>query len=166
MLNYRVQPGLMALSHGLGVNWPIVILTLTGLVAGLTLLMEVDVVAKKRDWLSVKMPLIGVLNHKRCLSRMATTLGILLASGIDLLTRYLKQLERSLENRYIKMVLIELRKRLRMAQKSESGYGRKQCIPQSFCQLVAIGEASGSLPEVLETLNIIYTDEIQARNRC
>lgn len=153
---------LMALSHGLGVNWPIVILTLTGLVAGLTLLMEVDVVAKKRDWLSVKMPLIGVLNHKRCLSRMATTLGMLLASGIDLLTA-LKQLEGVTENRYIKMVLIELREKVTNGSSLSQGMVESNVFPSLFCQLVGIGEASGSLPEVLETLNIIYTDEIQAR---
>lgn len=153
---------LMALSHGLGVNWPIVILTLTGLVAGLTLLMEVDVVAKKRDCLSVKMPLIGVLNHKRCLSRMATTLGMLLASGIDLLTA-LKQLEGVTENRYIKMVLIELREKVTNGSSLSQGMVESNVFPSLFCQLVAIGEASGSLPEVLETLNIIYTDEIQAR---
>ena len=61
------------------------------------------------------------------------------------------------------MVLIELREKVTNGSSLSQGMVESNVFPSLFCQLVAIGEASGSLPEVLETLNIIYTDEIQAR---
>lgn len=153
---------LMGLSHGLSVGWPIVLLILVGLAAGVTLLMETAVVINTRDWLRIKLPLIGALNHKRCLARIATTLGMLLASGIDLLTA-LNRLEGVTDNRYIKKELIGLREKVANGKSLSQGMAESEVFPRLFYQLVAIGEASGSLPEVLETLNVIYADEVQAR---
>lgn len=153
---------LMGLSHGLSVGWPIVLLTLVGLIAGLILLVEIDAVANWRDWLSIKMPLIGILNHKRCLGRIATTLGMFLASGIDLLAA-LNRLEGIADNRYVKKELILLREKVANGKSLSQGLTESDVFPSLFCQLVAIGEVSGSLPVVLETLNLMYADEVRTR---
>jgi type IV pilus assembly protein PilC len=153
---------LMGLSRGLSVGWPMIILALAGLAAGLTLLMEVNVVANLRDKLSIKLPLIGVLNHKRFLERIATTLGMFLGSGIDLLVA-LNRLEGVTDNRYIKKELIVLREKVANGKSLNQGMAESGIFPSLFCQLVAIGEVSGSLPEVLETLNLIYADEVRVR---
>lgn len=153
---------LMGLSHGLRVGWPVIILTLAGLAAGLTLLKDIDAVANLRDWLRIKLPLIGVLNHKRCLGRIATTMGMLLGSGVDLLAA-LNRLEGVTDNRYIKKELILLREKVVNGKGLGLGMEESDIFPSLFCQLVTIGEVSGSLPEILETLNRIYADEVRTR---
>ena len=153
---------LMTLSDGLSVRWPIILLILAGFATGVVLLTEIDAVAKWRDWLKIKLPLIGRLNHKRDLARIATIMGMLMGSGVDLLTA-LNRLDGVTENRYIKIELIRLREKVVNGKSLSQGMTESDAFPGLFCQLVAIGEVSGSLPEVLETLNLIYADEVQAK---
>jgi len=153
---------LMELSHGLSTGWPMIILTLTALVAGFVFLMEIESVANLKDWLKMKTPLIGILDHKRSLARIATILGMFLGSGVDLLVA-LNHLEGVADNRYIKRELRVLREKVVSGTSLSHGMAESQVFPSLFCQLVAIGEVSGSLPEVLDTLNLIYADEIRTR---
>jgi len=153
---------LIGMSQGLRAGWTMMILILVGLAAGLSFLMEIDTVASFKDWLKIKLPLIGSLNHKRCLARIATTLGMLLGSGVDLLTA-LNRLEGVTDNRYIKKELILLREKVVNGKSLGMGMAESDAFPSLFCQLIAIGEVSGSLPKVLETLNLIYADEVRMR---
>jgi len=153
---------LMGLSHALSTGWPMMILISVGLAAGFTCLTEIDSVANFRDWLKIKLPLIGTINHQRYLGRIAATLGMLLESGIDLLAA-LKRLEGIADNRYIKGELIVLREKVTNGKSLSQSMAESDVVPSLFCQLVAIGEASGALPEVLCTLNLIYEDEISSR---
>jgi len=153
---------LINMSQGLSTGWPMLIIILAGLAAGIYFLMEIDAVANVKDWLKIKLPLIGSLNHKRCLARIATTLGMLLASGVDLLAA-LNRLEGVTDNRYIKKELILLREKVVNGKSLGQGMAESGAFPSLFCQLVAIGEVSGSLPKVLETLNLVYADEVRTR---
>ena len=87
---------------------------------------------------------------------------MLLESGIDLLAA-LKRLEGIADNRYIKSELIVLREKVTNGKSLSQSMAESAVLPSLFCQLVAIGEASGALPEVLCTLNLIYEDEISSR---
>jgi type IV pilus assembly protein PilC len=153
---------LMGLSHGSSGGWSIVLLILAGFVAGAMLLLEIDAVANWRDWLKIRLPFFGSLSHKRCLERIATTLGMFLASGIDLLAA-LKRLEGVTNNRYLKKELMVLREKVVSGKSLSQGMAESEAFPGLFSQLVAIGEASGSMPEVLATLNLIYADEVKSR---
>ncbi|WP_373484008.1 type II secretion system F family protein [Acetobacterium sp.] len=153
---------LMKLSQELRAEWPIILLTLTGLAAGVSFLKGIDSVANLKDRMKIKLPLIGTLNHKSCLARLATTLGMLMESGVDLLMA-LNRLEGVTDNRYIKNELIQLREKVATGKSLSQGMTESDAFPSLFCQLVAIGEVSGSLPKVLETLNLVYADEVRTR---
>jgi len=153
---------LLGLSRGLRTGWPIILLSMAGLVTGLSLLIKIDQVAKLKDWLSLQLPLIGVLNQKCGLARIATTMGMLLESGIDLLAA-LNRLEGVANNRHLKNEMNVLRRKVANGKSLSQGMAESNVFPRLFCQLVAIGEVSGSLPEVLETLNLIYSDEVRVR---
>ncbi|PKM53290.1 MAG: hypothetical protein CVV00_13060 [Firmicutes bacterium HGW-Firmicutes-5] len=153
---------LIGMSQGLRTRWPMMILILAGLAAGICFLMGIESAANLTDRLKIRLPLIGSLNHKRCLARMATTLGMLLASGVDLLAA-LNRLEGVTDNRYIKKELILLREKVVNGKSLGQGMVESDAFPSLFCQLVIIGEVSGSLPKVLETLNLVYSDEVSTR---
>lgn len=153
---------LIAMSQGLRTGWPLLLLILVGLAAGFSFLMGIESVANLTDRLKIKLPLIGSLNHKRCLARIATTLGMLLGSGVDLLAA-LNRLEGIADNRYIKKELSLLREKVVNGKSLGLGMTESDAFPSLFCQLVAIGEVSGSLPKVLETLNLVYADEVRTR---
>ena len=75
----------------------------------------------------------------------------------------LERLEGVTDNRFVKNELIILREKVSNGKRLGQGMAESDVFPRLFSQLVVIGEASGSLPEVLETLNLIYKDEINNR---
>lgn len=150
---------LMGLSQLLTTRWPIMILLLFGAAVAWIFLSDIPAVAMIKDRVKIK-SLIGQLNHKRCMVRIAGTLGMLLNSGIDLLGA-LQRLEGVTDNRFVKNELILLREKVANGVQIGQAMAESAVFPQLFCQLVVIGETSGSLPEVLETINLIYQDEIK-----
>lgn len=153
---------LLSMSQLLTTQWPMMLLILVGGTVGITLLAELPRVAMAKDYLKIKLPLVGTLNQKRCLSMIATTLGMFITSGIDLLSA-LKRLEGVTDNRYIKKELEILEQKVSNGIRLGQGMSEIDIFPSLFCQLVTIGEESGSLPEVLETIYLIYKDEINTR---
>lgn len=150
---------LLAISQAVMTGWPTVILILLGSGIGLYYLLKNTTIAIAKDWLKINLPLIGKLHHKRSLARIATTMGMLLRSGIDLLT-VLNRMEGVTDNRYLKKELVKLREKVANGKSLGQGMAETAVFPSLFCQLVVIGETSGALPEVLETLKLIYKDEI------
>lgn len=153
---------LMGLSQSLINGWPVMLLILFGSVISLAFLQDLPALAFAKDRIKIKLPLIGKLNHYQCLARIATTMGMLLTSGIDLLG-VLQRVEGVTDNRFIKKELIMIREKVSNGKRLGQAMEESAIFPRLFCQLVTIGEASGSLPEVLETLNLIYKDEIKNR---
>lgn len=153
---------LMGLSQALINGWPTMVIILAGGAIAVAFFQEIPAVAETKDRIKIMLPLIGALNHKRCLARIATTLGMLLNSGIDLMN-VLVRLEGVTDNRFVKNELVILREKVTNGKGLALAMAESDVFPRLFCQLVAVGEASGSLPEVLETLNLIYKDEIKNR---
>ncbi|WP_145972650.1 type II secretion system F family protein [Acetobacterium woodii] len=150
---------LLAISQAVMNGWPIMILVLLGSGVGGSYLLKNVTIATAKDWLVINLPLIGMLHYKRALARIATTMGMLLRSGIDLLT-VLNRLEGVTANRYLKKELVKLRETVANGKSLGQGMAETDVFPSLFCQLVVIGETSGTLPDVLETLNLIYKDEV------
>ena len=151
---------LMGLSQTLIIGWPTVVLFLFAGAIACVFLSGIPAVAVTVDRIKIRLPLIGRLNHKQCLARIATTLGLLLNSGIDLLGA-LQRLEGITDNRYVKNELIILREKVSNGKRLGQAMEESDVFPGLFCQLIAVGEASGSLPEVLETINHVYKDELK-----
>ncbi|MBC3889324.1 hypothetical protein GH810_13470 [Acetobacterium paludosum] len=153
---------LLGISQILMTRWPIILLIIIGGVLLFAMMLEFPQVIFARDYLKIKLPLIGSLNQKRCLSMMAKTMAMLLNSGIDLLSA-LNRLAGVTDNRFIKNEVKILAKKVSSGTSLVQGMKESVAFPSLFRQLVGIGEASGSLPVVLETMHEIYKDEIQAR---
>lgn len=153
---------LLDISQLLTTQWPMMVLILVGSTLGLIILLELPNVARVKDYIKITLPIIGSLNKKRCLTMIATTLGMFLTSGIDLLSA-LNRLEGVTDNLYIKGELEILEKKVSNGTRLGQGMGESNVFPSLFCQLVTIGEESGSLAEMLETIHRIYKDEISNR---
>jgi len=151
---------LMGLSQTLIQGWPMMLLGIVGCILFIGVVPEMPRVAIVMDFIKIRLPGIGSFNGKRCLVILSKTLALLLRSGIDLLSA-LNRLEGVTQNRLIKKEVLML------ANKVSTGSGLAQAMEESvvfpslFCQLVNIGEVSGSLPEVLEKINLIYDDEVK-----
>lgn len=153
---------LLVMSQVLTIHWPAIVLSMFGCAVFMGMVSELPLIRMISDYLKIKLPLIGSLNQKRCLAIMAKTLAMLLSSGVDLISA-LNRLAGITENQFIKKEVENLREKVANGTRLGQGMAESEFFPSLFCQLVSIGESSGSLAEVLETINLIYKDEINAR---
>jgi len=151
---------LLGLSQTLIQGWPLILLFIMGSIFFAGILLKTPRVAMVMDYLKIRLPGVGRFNGKRCLVLLSKTLSMLLRSGIDLLSA-LNRLEGISENRVIKEEVKKLGKKISGGSRLAQAMEESVIFPSLFCQLVNIGEASGSLPEVLDKINMIYDDEVK-----
>lgn len=151
---------LLGLSQTLIQGWPIILLFIMGSIFFAGILLKTPGVAMVMDYIKIRIPGVGSFNAKRCLVLLSKTLSLLLRSGIDLLSA-LNRLEGVTENRVIKREVKKLGKKISGGSRLAQAMEESAIFPSLFCQLVNIGEASGSLPEVLDKINMIYDDEVK-----
>lgn len=151
---------LLGVSQTLIQDWPMILLLMAGGIFFIGSLLKIKQVAVFIDYIKIRLPGLGSLNGKRCLVLLSKTLSLFLRSGIDLLSA-LNRLEGVTENRLIKKEVKELSKKISGGSRLAQAMEESVLFPSLFCQLVSIGEASGSLTEVLDKITLIYDDEVK-----
>lgn len=120
--------------------------------------------ARRIDSIKLETPLVGEMLRSAALSRFARTLGILVKSGVSLLPA-LKIVESSLGN----IILAE-----RIAQVADATRGgsalatplRDMAIfPKSVVQMIAVGEETGRLDDMLLKVAAIEERQMRARTK-
>ena len=112
------------------------------------------------DKLKVKIPVFGELNNKVFMERFASTISVLLSSGVDILDA-IEIVQKVVGNEYIKASLEKVKIGVR------EGYGLGKTIestkvfPPLVYQMIDIGERSGSLDYVLRKISTFYEDEVE-----
>jgi type IV pilus assembly protein PilC len=150
---------LLGISHTLTHQWFLILLVVAGVIMGFYLLWEIPGILMVRDRIRMKIPLWGALYQKRSMTRIASTLGMFLSSGIDLLTA-LERLGGVAGNRYLEWELKIIENKVAGGSRLARAMTESGVFPVLFCQMVAIGEESGTMPEVLKTIDSIYRQEI------
>ena len=111
------------------------------------------------DGLKLRIPLIGPIVLKICMSRFANMFENLIKVGIPVV-RTLEVVSRTVGNEYIAQKIIEI------SGKIEKGFGisrplrEAEIFPPLVIHLVATGEQTGSLEEMLKEVSTHYDREI------
>jgi type IV pilus assembly protein PilC len=112
------------------------------------------------DRLLLKMPVIGGSAHKFSTSQMARTLATLLGGGIPLVNA-LEVAARSTGNRYMGRELEIVAGRVREGQSFAQTLLERQTVPDVAIKMIEVGESTGSLTEMLNSLADFYDEEIE-----
>ncbi|WP_193708387.1 type II secretion system F family protein [Alkalibaculum sporogenes] len=108
----------------------------------------------------LKMPIFGQLNNKIIMERFASTISVLLSSGVDIL-QAVEIVERVVGNEHIKKSLVQVRDGVRKG----FGFGKTMEATGSFpplvYQMVDVGENSGTLDFVLQKVADFYESEVE-----
>jgi len=151
---------LLGMSQILIQDWPMMLLSMIGFLLFLGIVREIPRVALFKDLMKIRLPAIGAVNRKRCLVIVSKTMALLLGSGMDLLS-VLNGLDGITDNRFIKKELRKLTKKVSGGSSLTQAMEESPIFPIFYSQLVSIGETSGSMPEVLEKIALIYDDEVK-----
>lgn len=113
------------------------------------------------DWVKLKMPVFGKLNHKIAIARFSRTLSTLLVSGVPIL-QALETVAGSVDNEIISDAILAARAAIREGEQIGDPLQRSGMFPPMVVQMVAIGEETGSLDAMLSKIADFYESEVDA----
>lgn len=152
---------LIAISNGLTSYW-FVLVALGFLVVYAARLYYRQPAGRDRvDRILLKAPLIGGLYIKIAAARIARTMGTLLGSGVGLLSA-IDIVKNIIGNVHIRKSLEEAGEGVREGRSLAKELGKDHILPGMLCQMIAVGEQSGSLEPMLLKAGKSYENEVDA----
>ncbi|HXH10453.1 MAG TPA: type II secretion system inner membrane protein GspF [Alphaproteobacteria bacterium] len=112
------------------------------------------------DRLKLKAPIFGQLTLKIAIARFARTLAILLKSGVPVLTS-LDIVKNVVNNRVLQQVIEEARDNIREGQDIAPPLRRSQLFPPLVTHMIAVGEKSGKLEDMLLRVADTFESEVE-----
>lgn len=113
------------------------------------------------DRIKLKVPVFGKLHHKIALARFARTLGTLLVSGVPIL-QALETVAGTVGNGIIADAVMEARARIREGDRINDPLEKSRMFPPMVVHMVAIGEESGALDQMLSKIADFYEQEVES----
>ncbi len=113
------------------------------------------------DRMLLKFPVLGDLLRKSAVSRFTRTLGTLLASGVSILDG-LEITARTAGNRVIHDAVMESRGSIAGGETIAAPLEKSGVFPPMVTSMIAVGEATGGLDEMLSKIADFYDDEVDA----
>ncbi len=111
------------------------------------------------DKVLLRLPVFGDLFSKQAISRFATTLAALLKSGVPVLEA-LMIVKNVVNNAVIARVLDDVHNRIMEGADISTPLKNSKIFPPAVGYMVAVGEQSGRLEEILDKLAETYDEEI------
>ena len=111
------------------------------------------------DRLLLKLPLIGQVARMVSISRLASTLATMLSSGVQLLDA-LDVSKRVMNNRILEQAVEEARQNIREGETIAEPLKRSGEFPPLVTHMIAVGEKSGEMEEMLRRIGQIYDGEV------
>jgi type IV pilus assembly protein PilC len=112
------------------------------------------------DRMLLEVPWAGQTIRKFSTAQMARTLGTLLGGGIPLVNA-LEIVVRSMSNRHLAKELEEITRRVREGQSFAAAMLARGVFPDVAVKMVEVGEQTGALQEMLNSLADFYDEEIE-----
>ena len=112
------------------------------------------------DHVVLTIPWIGQTVRKFTTAQMARTLSTLLGGGIPLVNS-LEVTARSVSNRHVANELETVARRVREGQGFASSLAQRAAVPDVALKMIEVGESTGSLQEMLNSLADFYDEEVE-----
>ena len=114
------------------------------------------------DKFAVDLPLFGDIFRKMIFSRISGALSTLLSSGVPL-PAALSVAQAVSGNRFFAVSVASVRDRILRGEKLSDSFKETGTFPDHFCELVALGEASGKLERIFGDLEGYYERGVEAK---
>jgi len=153
---------LIAVSDFLRGAWPYLVVIIVGGIAAARLALRRD--AAKRSWhaMLLRMPLLAPLIRGVNTSRFASTLAILVGGGVPLLSA-LASAARVMTNVVLREAVERAIERVREGASLARALGETRAFPPLLIHLVASGEVSGKLEQMLGRAAHLETQALERR---
>ena len=113
------------------------------------------------DRMMLKLPVFGDLLQKVALSRFSKTFSTLLRSGVPILGA-LEIVASTSGNRVLEEAINNAREAIRQGENLAKPLGESFVFPPMVVRMIAIGEKSGALEQLLEKISEFYDQQVEA----
>jgi type IV pilus assembly protein PilC len=142
-------------------NWYFLVLVIGGAIFGLRTLLRSQRGKQVWDKWKLKLPVIGPLAHKICMSRFARTFAQLIRSGVPIL-EVLEIVGGSSGNYVIEQSIKGVSEDVEKGDNLSAALSKKPIFPPMLLRMVSAGEATGKIDTMLEKMADFWDEEIEA----
>jgi len=166
MLNVLPWPTLVLLrvSGFLDRYWLVVLLAIVGLVAAFRAYVRTPAGTEFVDLAKLRLPVMGGMFRAAALGRFAGTLGTLVKSGVSLLPA-LRIVESTIGNVILSRQIAQVAEETQGGSSLAAPLRRLGLFPKSVVQMIAVGEETGKLHEMLLRVASIEERQMRARTK-
>ena len=114
------------------------------------------------DRIKLRVPIFGPLFQKVALSRFASTLAMLLKSGVPIL-QALEIVSETVNNRVVAIAIEDVQQSVREGESMAKPLSTHAVFPPMVVQMLAVGEETGQVDTMLEKVASFYDAEVEAQ---
>ncbi|MFN8544313.1 MAG: type II secretion system F family protein [Candidatus Binatia bacterium] len=111
------------------------------------------------DRLMLRVPVFGDLIRKSAVARFTRTLGTLISSGVPILDA-LNITARTAGNKVVERAVFNARQSISSGRTIAEPLVESKVFPPMVCQMIAVGEQTGALDNMLQKIADFYEDEV------
>ncbi len=149
----------LVLHQWLIVYWWISLSVLAAVLAGLYFYLRTSQGQYNKDYLLLKLPILGPVFQKGAMSRFASIFSILQSSGVSVLNT-LSILAGTIGNSVISRDFSRLQDQLKEGKGISAPLKSAKFFPPLVVNMVGVGEESGNLDQMLHEVSVHYDDEV------
>lgn len=154
--------GLIGLSDFLRATWPYLVAIIVGAAVAARMALRHDATRHRWHALLLRMPWLGPLIRGTNTSRFASTLAILVGGGVPLLSA-LASAARVMTNMVLREAVERSIERVREGTSLARALGEARAFPPLLIHMVASGEVSGKLEQMLNRAALLETQALERR---
>jgi type IV pilus assembly protein PilC len=113
------------------------------------------------DSLKLRAPVFGMLVHKTALSRFASTLSMLMHSGVPIL-QALDIVSDTVNNRVLSKAVADVQNSVQEGESIAKPLSKHPVFPPMVVQMISVGEETGQVDTMLEKVAQFYDQEVEA----
>jgi type IV pilus assembly protein PilC len=149
----------IGMSSGLISYWWMILLSIGALVFALRRYYVTPDGRKRIDGMLLRAPVLGDVLRKAAVSRFTRTLGTLVSSGVSILDG-LEITAKTAGNRVVHDAVMESRASIAGGETIAAPLERSRVFPPMVISMIAVGEQTGGLDEMLSKIADFYDDEV------
>lgn len=152
---------LLAVSRFVGKFAPFIIVAEVAAAWGLKRWVATDRGRAVWDSLKLRIPVFGKLVHKTAITRFCRTLSVLLRSGVPVLES-LEITSETVGNTVLARAVKDTQEAVKSGESMATPLGSHPVFPPMVVQMLAVGEETGAVDDMLERVADFYDQEIEA----
>jgi type IV pilus assembly protein PilC len=111
------------------------------------------------DDFALKLPIFGILIRKVAVAKFTRTLGTMISSGVPILDG-LEIVAKTAGNKTVEKAIYRVRQSISEGKTIAEPLEKSGVFPPMVCQMIAVGEQSGSIDTMLNKIADFYDDEV------